>query len=404
MNTLLSLELKDINMPNPTFDPPPGSFSAPTGIPVVLGPTLMRAKVPIITGFMPAGVLIRNNYTIPYHDSRTKRGYQRPPQETRINELVNDLRKGRVDLPTSVLLNLRSRDAQNFVQGGILDLSFLTSDRRNRDDGGFFVVDGQHRILALEKLIEEHDSDRWSKFQLPFVCMLGATEEEEMDQFWIVNSKAKSVRTDLAFELLRQRAHADPEVMQGLIERGQDWQVRAQEIVQRLADESPAWRGRIRFASMEKGDTVMPSASMVTSLKPLLGSPYFRLLTIENQVRVVDAFWRGLRTLMMEAFDNPAEFSLQKGVGVIVLHSALVNILEIVKSKGFSVMEPESYARLLREPLERLQGDDASGNPVSGLDFWRAAPRGAAGSYSSSAGRRVFLSKILQALPKVEVE
>jgi hypothetical protein len=33
---------------------------------------------------------------------------------------------------------------------------------------------------------------------IPFTCMLGATEDEEMDQFYIVNSKAKSVRTDLA--------------------------------------------------------------------------------------------------------------------------------------------------------------------------------------------------------------
>lgn len=404
MNTLLSLEPKDITMANATFDPPSGSFASPGGIPVVLGPTLMRAKVQIITGFMQAGVLIPNNYKIPYHDPRTKGGYQRPPQETRINELVNDLRKGRVDLPTSVLLNVRGRDARRFVQDGMLDLGFLAGERRSHDDGRFFVVDGQHRILALEKLIEEHDADRWSKFPLPFVCMLGATEEEEMDQFWIVNSKAKSVRTDLAFELLRQRASSDPEVMQGLVERGQDWQVLAQEIVQRLADESPAWRGRIRFAAMEKGDTVMPSASMVTSLKPLLSSPYFKLLSIENQVRIVDAFWRGLRTFMMEAFDDPSEFSLQKGVGVIVLHTALVNIIEIVKSKGLPVMEPESYAKLLREPLERLQGDDADGNPVSGLDFWRAAPRGAAGSYSSSAGRRVFISKILQLLPKVEVE
>jgi len=370
----------------------------------VLGPTLMRAKVPIVTGFMPAGVLIPGRYKIPYHDPRTKRGYQRPPQDARINELVNDLRKGRVDLPTSVLLNVRNRDARRSVHDGALDLSFLGGTARGYEEGHFFVVDGQHRILALEKLIEEHDAEKWSKFPLPFVCMLGATEREEMDQFWIVNSKAKSVRTDLALELLRQRAEGDEEVMQGLVERGQDWQVRAQEIVQRLADESPAWRGRIRFAAMEKGDTIMPSASMVASLKPLLVSPYFKLLSVDNQVRIVNAFWLGLRSLMMEAFDDPAEFSLQKGVGVIVLHTVLVNIIEIVKSKGLAVMEPDSYAKILREPLEQLQGDDAEGTPVSGLDFWRAAPRGAAGSYSSSAGRRVFISKILMRLPKVEVQ
>ena len=57
----------------------------------------------------------------------------------------------------------------------------------------------------------------------------------------------------------------------------------------------------------------------------------------------------------------------------------------------------------MRLPLEQLQGDDAKGSPVAGLDFWRAAPSGAAGSYSSSAGRRVLQAKIQQLLPTLEV-
>jgi hypothetical protein len=32
-------------------------------------------------------------------------------------------------------------------------------------------------------------NDDWKSFQVPFVCMLGANEDEEMDQFYIVNSK-----------------------------------------------------------------------------------------------------------------------------------------------------------------------------------------------------------------------
>jgi hypothetical protein len=53
----------------------------------------------------------------------------------------------------------------------------------------------------------------------------------------------------------------------------------------------------------------------------------------------------------------------------------------------------------------RVQGEaqDGRGTPVQGVDFWRIAPNGAAGSYSSSAGRRVLISKIRQVLPKVEV-
>ncbi|HJR57698.1 MAG TPA: DGQHR domain-containing protein [Rhizomicrobium sp.] len=351
-----------------------------------------------MSGFIPAGALIPNHYEIPHHDPRTKKGYQRPPQESRINELVADLRKERVDLPTAILLNIRNKDARHGLADGHLDLNALRAT-----DAHFYVVDGQHRILALKKLIGEFDVDyRWSKFMLPFVCMIGATEEQEMDQFYVVNSKAKSVRTDLALLILRQRAERDDKVYEALLERGKDWQVEAQKVVETLAAESSVWRGRIRLPAMEKADTTIPSASMVSSLKPLLASPYFGQLGFDQQLKVLDAFWRGIREVMRPAFDDPTEFSIQKGVGVIVLHAVLLHILEIVRSKGLSVVEPEAFSQVLKKPLESLQGDDARGSPVSGLDFWRGAPNGAAGSYSSSAGRRVLIAKLRQLLPQVE--
>lgn len=404
MSIALTLETEGATMALPTFTPPPGRFTSPVRIPVVPGPRLVRADVQIVSGFMPAGALIPDNYQIPYLDPRTGKGYQRLPQDARVNELAVDLKKGRVDLPTSVLLNVRNREAKRALRDGFLDLSAVVGgDGKPAPDTKFFVVDGQHRILALKRLIEDGDAERWSKYQIPFTCMLGASEDEEMDQFYIVNSKAKSVRTDLAYELLYQRAQ-DPSVMEALIERGKDWQVHAQAIVKRLNEDSPVWRSRIRFASMEKGDTIMPSASMVTSLKPILGSTYFRALAAEQQVKVLDAYWRGIRSLLPEAFDEPGDFSLQKGVGVIVMHTVLMQVVEIARSKGMSLVEPDTYSTVLKSALETLQGDDATGNPVVGLDFWRAAPHGAAGSYSSSAGRRVLIAKIQTLLPRISVQ
>ena len=299
--------------------------------------------------------------------------------------MVNDLRKGQTDLPTAVLLNLRNREARHVLQGAVLDLSLLDDlsavihAAAREAIAKFYVVDGQHRILALLKLLKDFPVDDWDHFLVPFVCMLGATEEEEMAQFYIVNSKAKSVRTDLALELLKQLTERNPEMLNALTERGKDWQVHAQQVVRELSESSPVWRGRIRFAAMEKGETTMPSASMVTSLKPVLGSPFFKSLDMKDQLKVLDAYWRGLRNLMQDAFDEPDEFVLQKGVGVIALHTVFVQVIEIVRARGELVTEPKSYEDVLREPFERLQGDDRNARPVSGLDFWRAGPDGAAG-------------------------
>ena len=377
-----------------------GVFTPPTTIDVVLGPEL-ESGTRIVVGFMPAGAMTPDRYQIPYYDHNTKKGYQRPPQEARISQLAGELRRGRTDLPTAVLLNIRNRNAEHAVIDGKLDLGMLQSQPARAPT--FYVVDGQHRILALKKLLEENFND-WAQFQIPFVCMLGANDIEEMNQFYIVNSTSKSVRTDLALSLLKKRVDEDPALREDLQRRGRDWQVDGQSLVERLAIELPAWRDRIRFPAMEKGTTTITSSSMVASLKPLLGSPYFGGLKPDQQLRVLNAYWEGLREVLRPAFDEPERFALQKGVGVVALHTILLYVIEIIRNAGHSVTEATSYAEILKESLDNLQGDSVDEGLVRGIDFWAAAPKGAAGSYSGSAGRRVLVAKLKQLLPSVDLD
>ncbi len=368
-----------------------------SAVPIVQGPVL-RSGTKSVAGFMPVGMLFPEGYTIPWFDTKTKKGYQRQPQEARINQLANDLRRNRTDLPTAVLLNLRSREAKGILRDGYIDLQALSASKLK-----FYVVDGQHRVLALGRLHSE-DAERWAKYVIPFVCLVGADEEEEMEQFYIVNSTAKSVKTDLALTLLRARAEADPSVYEALQERGKEWQVDGQGLVEKMSAESTIWKNQIRLPSMEKGGTTISSASMVASLKPLLNSPFFGGLKPSQQLRVLDAFWQAVREVLRTAFDSPQDYSVQKGVGVMVLHAILPHVLEVVRTRGLFATESESYAGILDNALTKLESENAEGEPVSGVEFWAAAPKGAAGSYSSSAGRRVLVAKIRQLLPGVEVD
>ena len=263
------------------------------------------------------------------------------------------------------------------------------------------VVDGQHRVLALEKLTTA-DPVRWSSFTVPFVCMLGADEREEMHQFYVVNSTAKSVRTDLALDLLRQQAESDPVLMAGLVERGEEWKVRAQAAVELLAD-TTLWRHRVQLPRDPKAQATVTSSSLAGSLKPLLATPYFGTLPVESQVRVLDAYWRGVREVLPESFKSPTKYALQKSVGAYVMHALLVTVLEFVRSRGDSVLEPESYVLALHAPLLGLEGDTAAGEPAKGPDFWLAGESGAAGSFSSSAGQKVLLSRLKGMLPEMTV-
>jgi hypothetical protein len=144
---------------------------------------------------------------------------------------------------------------------------------------------------------------------------------------------------------------------------------------------------------------------MVNSLKPLLSdSPLFKRASMDHRIKILDAYWKGIKDSLPEAFEDPTKYSLLKGHGAIILHEILPDVLELARAKGFSVTEPESFANVLGPALQNLEGDNGRGEAVKGADFWRASIEGAAGSFSSSVGRRVLAAKLRQMLPRLEVE
>lgn len=364
-------------------------------IPVQLTKPRSRRWTQKVTGVISAEDLY-DRYAIPQRDHRNKKGYQRELSTSRVNRLVKELREDRVDLPTSILVNLRDFEEDRHL--------VLREGRRylRLDGESLNVVDGQHRVAALARLVEE-DPKRWGDYEIPFVCMLGADELEEMREFYVVNSTAKSVRTDLALDLLKQQAESQPAIMTALEETGQTWKVKGQTLAEELS-RTALWRGLIRFPGEPKAGTTISSASVVSSLKPLLSNAYFGQMTIPNQIKMLNAYWQGVKEVIPEPFEEPTEYTIQKGLGAMVMHGFLIYVLEYVRSTGRSVIEAQPYADALDPVLLDLQGDTATGEPVRGSDFWLSGSEGAAGSYSSSAGRRVLTAKLRTLLPEIEVE
>lgn len=372
-------------------------------IPVVFGQTL-HSGIRVVTGAMPVSILAEL-FVVPYRDALKKTGYQRKPQDVRVKRFVSELLKGQTDVPTSVLLNVRD-GAETLLKGDEKTGYFLDLSASQKEGIKLFVVDGQHRILAFERLYRE-SPERWGDHKLQFVLMLGAREREEVNQFYIVNTTAKSVKTDLAFDLLKQRADADGKVMNDAIEKGMDWKIAAQGIVDELYATSPVWKGRIQLANQERGRAIIPAASFVTSLKSLLtNSPVFKKVSAEKRVKMIDAYWCGIRDALREPFDGDAShYALQKGIGVTAMHEILPTVIEIVRSNGDSVFDVSAYSSVVAPVLQELSGDNVDGDNVSGSDFWLTAPKGgAAGSFSSSAGKRVLFAKLRGLLPEIDVE
>ena len=369
-------------------------------IEAIQGPTL-HGSIKTVVGVIPAKTLVRH-HAIPQRDVLSGTGYQRNPTPKRVNELAGSITRGEVDLPTSVLLSLRGEVASDVLTHVGQDSYELDLDpEKASTEHQLFVVDGQHRVKALAKAMNEDQADIFN-VKIPFVCMIGADESQEMEQFHVVNSNAKSVPTDLALDLLRARADHDPLFAQRLKDGGRKWELDAQGLTHHLATSSSTWKQRIRLANTPKAQTTVPAASFVKSLKPLLAQPtlFRRIPSIEQQGQVIDAYWRAIRRVLPEAFEDPSKYNIQKGIGVDVMHSVLPNVLDQVRAAGESVFKPASYQELVGEALLSIEGPNGDGEQVTGVEFWQTGRNGAAGVYSSAAGRRRLAELIEARLPE----
>lgn len=63
--------------------------------------------------------------------------------------------------------------------------------------------------------------------------------------------------------------------------------------------------------------------------------PYFgHTITDDNQLKILDASWRGIQRVLAACFEAPEEYSLQKSIGVTAMHQVLAIVLEYLRTEG----------------------------------------------------------------------
>ena len=374
------------------------SLDTPETISVIEGGWSLSRGFKTVMGYMPAGSLVPNGYKVPTYQDQ-KDGYQRNEAKSRVSALATALKSKDIEIPTSVLLSLRSDKGAAFVKDGKIYLRRLYGRHANP----FFVVDGQHRIAALKKLIENEETrDEWEEFLIPFVCLVGASEVEEMRQFYLVNRYAKSVPVDLAQELLLKQKKGDVLGANELRTKGAE--IRAAELTILLHEKSEIWQGLIRRANASKGNSIIKFSSMVGALKKLESvkeGAYFERKTTRKKLVLLDAYWQGIRLILPEAFDYPYGFALQKGVGASVMNNFLLKVLEIAESEKADLEDPAVYASIISKSLLKLRAtSEARKTFVEGLDFWRAGAEGAAKNFTAEAGKSQLIILLSENLPQ----
>lgn len=374
-------------------------------IKVTEGSTL-RNDIPVVIGAITVSALISKGF-IPEYDPNNDTGYQRSPQSGRIKELADAINNNSVDLPTALLLNIRRKKEDVIIRENgkmFLDLSKVKGK-------GIYIVDGQHRFLAVKSALENSPNDSFANYKIPFVSMLGANEYQEMEQFHIVNSKNRPVSTSLALQLLRKRAENNPDLLAALEEQDLDWKITGQEIVNLLSRNSKIWRDRIQLPNAKKGTTTIPSPSMITSFQPIIkSSRFFRQASLEQKIQLINAYWEGIALIIGEAFETGKDkgengydkFSIQKGVGVRGLHGIYPGALDLVRSAGASPFLAESFIPVLQGPIMGARGLNGNDELVEGIDFWRTGKKGCLAGFSSGVAIRNLITMLDKLLPKID--
>ena len=354
--------------------------------------SIRHEKVDTYVGTLRFGELAKR-YQIPRRVHLRDQGYQRNPSPSRVNRLTRDLRRGHVDLPTAILLSVRDKSIKPRLDSSGRYIMTLPGNGARP----FYVVDGQHRIEALKKVMNEDPDGNWQEFKIAAVIMFGADRDVEMDQFHTVNSNAKSIPTDLALDLLKTRAEKDGSFRKYVEEKGETWKVVAQDLTERVSKHD-SWRGKIRFPNEAKGRSLIKSNSFATSLRYALDQVNFSKYSPEQRAEIIDAYWLGIRRALPKCFEEPAEYNIEKTVGVAVLNYVLPRVLAYAQDWGSPVFEPDTFANILGDALRQLSGDNRVGEEAVGENFWKVGPTGASGVYSSHPGRRVLRAKIISEL------
>ena len=153
------------------------------------------------------------------------------------------------------------------------------------------------------------------------------------------------------------------------------------------------WHERIQPPNKSKREmphTIVKETSFVTSLKPILQQPLFSRMDDEQVAMLVDRYWTALKEVFTDAFQEPADYVIQKTPGIFSLHLLLPEVVELVRSEGRE-LSAENMTKVM-DPWRDL-----------GSEFWESGNDEGASRFGSMAGFSRLAAELRRELPKLDL-
>ena len=332
------------------------------------------------------------NYAVDVFDHAKGRagkgGYQRKANQSRIKKLSKLLAESKVTIPTAILGNIR-KPLEKVIKFDSSGKSIVNLN------SPIMIIDGQHRVASFAEVYNNPDfygidQKKFGEIKLFISLLWNATLQEEINQFYVVNSNAKSIPVGNRQELEAYIGSGD-DLISELVDL--TWEL----------DKTEEWKGKIKFPNSSSG--LIPNSGIVSSLKSVFNDSNLKKLSFKEKLDLISAVWIGVKEVLPGCFKNPEKYTLQKGIGVNTIHGLIPDIFaDILTSNGMtfdkkSIQDPfdSNVWKKYLKPLAKYEDNDQTGeaNTVVGEEFWRVGKTGGAGQYSSGQGRSVLL-KIFQ--------
>jgi DGQHR domain-containing protein len=282
-------------------------------------------------------------------------GYQRVPDDRRFapelsRSALRYLKEEEGVFPTSVLINIRSeveyKPDRNFNGAG--DEGELEVPPQEK----WWIIDGQHRLEALERAMAEDPI--FENYPIP-VTMFAFSDPElynEMRQFYIHNSRVRSVPVDLVWRLLQKMYRRMGRV--NLIESEGVPALRsaqALDIADRLRKtENSPWKGKIIVPGIARTpDQFLSERTLVRSIMEIVKETTFSAMDANQLTDLLINYWEAIMDLFPKAV-NPQEYTLLRSTGVIAFNVAFPAVYAQCTLKGdFSKDAMESIINRIKE-------------------------------------------------------
>lgn len=343
-----------------------------------------------VTSLEVGDLIDETQFKIDFWDPKKKeskgQGYQRLPSGLRAVQIARYIQEDSQALfPSMVLIN--SREPLIFTQERV---SPRQSGELVLNNFPMWIVDGQHRIAGFRYAIEKLGLKDWKKVEIPVIILSNFGREEEISQFYLLNTTQKRVATDLAQRLISDIVRGKPKEYESLVSKGKDWELRALKVTDLLNEKDGSiWKGSIRLPNSEKkASYIVNQNSFVKSLQPIFKDGLLSSIRdADRGYEIIKNYWIAVKKIFPDAFRVPREYVIQKTPGIFSLH-ALAHRILIRGGEGKT--SEKDFMSVLEEVFPEKKYTS---------DFWRA-DGGAAALYGSMKGFRILADEFTSGLPE----